>query len=50
MTRVYIATKKSSKLIRDTKKAEKKGQEINWEEILNRPEAQGTTTYRGLKL
>ena len=48
--RVYIATKTSSKLIRDTKKADKNNELPNWEEILNSPDAQGTTSYKGLKL
>jgi hypothetical protein len=33
--RVYIATGKSRKIIRDAKIAEKKGQVIDWNKVLN---------------
>jgi len=33
-TRVYIATGKSRKIIRDAKIAEKKGEDIDWNKVL----------------
>ena len=33
-TRVYIATGKSRKIIRDAKIAEKKGQVVDWQKVL----------------
>ena len=33
-TRVYIATGKSRKIIRDAKIAEKKGEVIDWQQVL----------------
>ena len=33
--RVYIATGKSRKIIRDAKIAEKKGQVVDWNKVLN---------------
>jgi len=52
MTKIftYIATKKSSKLIRDARILQKKGGFPDWEAILSNPDAQGTTSYKGLKL
>ena len=34
-SRVYIATGKSRKIIRDAKIAEKKGQVVDWNKVLN---------------
>jgi hypothetical protein len=33
--RIYIASGKSRKIIRDAKIAEKKGMEIDWQQVLN---------------
>ena len=34
-TRIYIASGKSRKIIRDAKIAEKKGQVVDWQQVLN---------------
>lgn len=42
--RVYIATEKSKKIIRDARKAEKKGDVIDWDNILNESHNARATT------